>query len=236
MLPLELEQSTLATGRRCCVTRSCSSGFSKSKSSPIQPSPLGTGILRMQATGVRQTRNSPSAVGQQPMTKSTLWPKRSISCSRSPVKKRSNAGASGSGERAWTKKASSHSPTCTMSTQAPRPSHHLGSCRSATNGKSAAEARMACTCCVGPMEETTTGFWLASKSSSPGSASVRPPSGQRSRASRTTFSMSVARWLGTLAASSTQSSVPSSYMSVPCGQAGASAQPPPLCPRPWASP
>mmetsp|Transcript_22349 Transcript_22349/g.63407 ORF Transcript_22349/g.63407 Transcript_22349/m.63407 type:complete len:254 (-) Transcript_22349:1824-2585(-) len=236
MLPLPCEQSTLATGSRRCVTRSPVSGFSKSKSWPMQPSPLGTRILRMQATGARTTRNSPSAEGWQPAKKSTPRPKAPMRRSRRPMKKRSNGCASGSRERACTKKASCSAPTCTISTHAPSPSHHCGLLLSDINGKSATVARMVCTCWVGPIEEAITGFWPASKSISPGSAALAPPSGHSRRASRTTFSMSVTQWFGTLARSSTQRSVPSSYMSVPGGQAGPSAQPPPPWPRPWASP
>mmetsp|Transcript_85911 Transcript_85911/g.228339 ORF Transcript_85911/g.228339 Transcript_85911/m.228339 type:complete len:254 (+) Transcript_85911:110-871(+) len=235
-LPLPWEQSTLATGSRCCVTRSARSGFSKSKSRPAQPSPLGTWTLRRRATGARVTRNSPPAVGWQPAAKSTPAPKAARRCSRRPARKPSSGSESGRRARAWRKKASRSAPTCTRSTQAPRPSNHRGAAASPTSGKSSALARMVCTCCVGPMEEATTGFCPASKSASPGSAAAAPPSGQSRRASRTTFSTSVTPWFGTLAPSSTQSSVPSSNMRLPGRQAGLSAQPPPPWPRPWASP
>mmetsp|Transcript_69440 Transcript_69440/g.194736 ORF Transcript_69440/g.194736 Transcript_69440/m.194736 type:complete len:211 (+) Transcript_69440:805-1437(+) len=86
------------------------------------------------------------------------------------------------------------------------------------------------------MEEATTGFCPTSWSTSPASASAEPPSGFKSRHSLMIFSMSVARWFGTFAASSSQSRVPSSYLRPPGLQPGSSAQPPPPCPKPCDSP
>mmetsp|Transcript_119803 Transcript_119803/g.339552 ORF Transcript_119803/g.339552 Transcript_119803/m.339552 type:complete len:213 (-) Transcript_119803:3274-3912(-) len=190
----------------------------------------------MQATGARQNKNSPPSVGWQLALKSTPWPNIRKSSARRLTKHDSSGVASGCRDFAWTKNASFATPTCTKSSQASSRLYHFGSLLSATKGKSLLVARITCTCCVAPMDAATIGFCPVSWRLSPGSAMWVPPSGHKTTASRTIFSMSVTAWFGSFPASSTQSSVPNSYISVPGRQSGLSAQPPEHWPRPCSSP